>query len=217
MRFFLALVLIGTVLGLAFVVVRNTGNGQSTPTDSGVAGTLASTSTTLASGSSSSTTAPGSGDTTLTTAPLSVIRPLSASASSSLSPTNTNNFRPQNLLDDDLHTVWSEGAKGPGLGESVRFDFAQPTRLARIEIANGNQKTKVTFTADPRVRTIKLEYSSGATQFVELRDTEDLQYLNTLQTSTEWIRLTIVSVYPNYTTPDTSLSEVRFYELPAQL
>ncbi len=221
LRFFLTLVLIGVVLGLAYVVLRGTSTGQSVASNSSVAGTLASTSTTFASGGSAGgspdTGVPASGDTTLITAPLSQIRPQSESASSSLPATSTNNFRAQNLSDDDLMTVWSEGASGAGLGEWVRFDFARSVQLARLEIANGNQKSKTLFTADPRVRTLRIEYSNGAVQIVELRDTDEFQYVNTLQKSTDWIRLTVVSVYSSYTTPDTSLSEVRFYELPAQL
>ncbi len=152
----------------------------------------------------------------LTTTPLSPITPESESASSSLQTATAYNFGPQNLSDDDLTSVWSEGVAGTGIGEWVRFDFSLSVQLARMEIFNGNQKSKTMFTADPRVRSLRIEYSNGAVQIVELRDTEDVQYVNTLQRSTDWIRLTILSVYPNYTTPDTSLSEVRFYALPAQ-
>ena len=221
LRFALALVLIGVVLGLAYIVLRSTSTGQGVASNSSVAGTLASTSTTLASAGSADSSpdisVPASGDTTPTSAPLSPIRPQRESASSSLSPTGTNNFRAQNLSDDDLTTVWSEGASGPGLGEWVRFDFARSVQLVRLEIANGDQKSKTLFTADPRVHSLRIEYSNGSVQIVDLRDIEDFQFVNTLQKSTDWIRLTILSVYSSYTTPNTSLSEVRFYELPAQL
>ena len=217
LRFILALVLLAVVVGIALVVLHSTKSGQGLAADSSPVGTMASTSTTLGSGSSPETNAAAPGDATLATASLSQIRPESADASSSLTPTNTNNFTPQNLSDDNLQTVWSEGVDGTGLGEWVRFDFGRPVQLARIEIANGNQKSKTMFATDPRVRSLRIEYSNGATQVVELLDTQDLQYVNPLQVSTDWIRLTIVSVYSDYTTADTSLSEVRFYELPAQL
>jgi hypothetical protein len=216
LRFILALALIGAVLGLALVVLHATGNGQSALGNSSTRGTLASTSTTLVSGNTRDTTSSTSGETASATSSLSVIRPESSSASSSLTPTNANNFRPQNLSDDSLLSVWSEGAEGVGLGEWVRFEFGQPFRIGRIEIANGNQKSKTLFAANPRVRSLRIEYANGATQLVELRDTENVQYVNTFRNSTEWIRLTIVSVYSSYTSPDTSLSEVRFYAVVAQ-
>ena len=217
LRFILALVLLAVVVGIALVVLHSTKSGQGLAADSSPVGTMASTSTTLGSGSSPETNAAAPGDATLTAAQLSPIRPKSADASSSLTPTNTNNFTPQNLSDDDLQTVWSEGVDGAGLGEWVRFDFGRPVQLARIEIANGNQKSKTVFATDPRVRSLRIEYSNGSVQIVDLRDIEDFQFVNTLQKSTDWIRLTILSVYSSYTTPNTSLSEVRFYELPAQL
>jgi hypothetical protein len=61
-----------------------------------------------------------------------------------------------------------------------------------------------------------VEYSNGITQLVDLLDTEDLQTVTTTRQAVEWVKLTIVSVYPDYEWEDAALSEVRIYELSGQ-
>jgi hypothetical protein len=141
-----------------------------------------------------------------------LVRPRSATASSTLKATAITDFRPTNLLDGDLTSAWNEGANGPGVGEWVRLDFGKPIPLARIEIANGYQKDDERFAGNVRVRVIELRYSDGTTQLVQLLDTKGLQTINPAVAETEWIKLTIVSVYPTYQWQDAALSEVRIYE-----
>jgi len=150
--------------------------------------------------------------TTTTTEPLIMVRPKATVSSSALKGTSTASFQATNLVDDDLRTAWIEGANGPGLGEWVRFEFSEPVLLARIEIANGYQKDPDRFAGSPRVRMVSIEYSSGATQLVELFDTEQLQYIIPADEAVEWIKLVIVSVYDGEDVEDTSLSEVHLYE-----
>jgi len=133
-----------------------------------------------------------------------------------LKATSTINYGAANLLDGDLATAWNEGAEGPGVGQWVRFAFSNPIVPARIEIANGYQKDAERFHGNVRVKSLKLEYSNGATQVVELLDTEDFQSVTTVQASTEWIKLTIQSVYPDYVWADAALSEVRIFALAGQ-
>lgn len=160
---------------------------------------------------------------TTTTEPPLIIRPRATVSSSALAGTATASFQATNLLDGNLTTAWIEGATGLGLGEWVRFDLINPTVLARIEIANGYQKDVARFASNPRVRLVNLEYSSGATQLVELYDTRDLQYIIPPNEAVEWVQLVIVSVYSGANSDgassaltsiseDTSLSEVHIYE-----
>ncbi len=149
---------------------------------------------------------------TTTTEPLLVVRPKATVSSSALKGTSTASFQATNLLDGQLSTAWIEGAKGPGLGEWVRFEFSKPILLARIEIANGYQKDSARFARDPRVRLVSVEYSSGATQLVELLDTEQVQFIIPADEAVEWIKLVVVSVYEGEDGQDTALSEVQIFE-----
>ena len=158
--------------------------------------------------------ATGAADTvsTTTTLPTMTIRPKATVSSSALKGSAIASFQATNLVDGDLTTPWQEGANGAGLGEWVRFEFTQPLELARLEILNGYQKDDERFVGNPRVRLVMVEYSSGATQLVELSDVRDPQIINPASEAVEWVKLAIVSVYPGDKWEDTALSEVRIYE-----
>jgi hypothetical protein len=84
--------------------------------------------------------------------------------------------------------------------------------LARIDIINGYQKDDGSFEANPRVRLVNIQFSSGATYLVELLDTKDLQFVVPAGEAIEWVKLVIVSAYPGAANEDTALSEVHLYE-----
>jgi ribosomal protein L40E len=172
----------------------------------GRSGTTATTSLT-SSGSSDATKS------TSTTLPMIQIRPKAATASSALKATNMRDFGPTNLVDSDFGTAWIEGAEGPGLGEWVKFEFTEPTVLGRIDIANGHQQDEHRFEGNARVKTIRIEYSDGSNQLVDLFDSKDLQSIDPLPLKTEWIRLAVISVHPGHIWPDTAITEVRMYAL----
>jgi hypothetical protein len=193
------------VLVLGTIVYRTTHPLPTVDPMASVSGTPASTSTTQRGGS---ITAPS----TVSSVGTLLERPKACSSSSALKPTNFQNFRAPNLVDGDPTTAWIEGAEGPGSGEWVRFEFTSPLELSRIDILNGYQLDTSHFKGDARVKTILVEYSGGATQVVDLLDTQDVQSITALPVVTEWVKLTVYSVYPDFLWPNAALSEVRFYK-----
>jgi ribosomal protein L40E len=169
----------------------------------GTPASIGTTSTNVSSGEDANTPS--------TLAPVQV-RPTAATASSILEATSTGSYRATNLLDGDLTTCWSEGVDGPGLGEWVRFEFSKPLVIARIELANGNQKDEERFFGDPRIRTLKVEYSNGVAQLIELADSKEYQSIVATSEAVDWVKLTIVSVYDGEQWDDTALSEVRIFQ-----
>jgi hypothetical protein len=141
-----------------------------------------------------------------------LVRPQAATASSSLKATSITDFRPTNMLDGNLSSAWVEGAEGIGVGEWARFEFDAVIPLARLEIANGYQKDEERFLGNARVKTLEVEYSDGTKQVIELRDVQGLQEIQPEVEETQWIKLTILSVYSDYTWDDTALSDLRVYE-----
>jgi hypothetical protein len=211
-----AALLLGLLL-LAFIlyntVARGIGGSADIAPYKDQQGIPASLHTTTTVGTDTPTTAAGTpaASTTTTEQPL-MVRPKATVSSSALKGTATASFQATNLLDGDLTTAWIEGKKGAGLGEWVRFDFAQPTLLARIDIVNGYQKEETSFAANPRAKLVSVQFSSGATYLVELQDTQDLQFIVPAGEAIEWVKLVIVSVYPGKVNEDTALSEVHLYE-----
>jgi hypothetical protein len=205
---FVVLVVVVTILGV--VVYRTTHPLPTVDPIAGVSGTPASTSTTLGAGSTTTTTADSSTSSTIGSV---LERPKASTASSSLKPATSQDFRAPNLVDGNPATAWLEGADGTGAGEWVKFEFVSPLTLSRIDVANGYQVDDSHFDGDARIKTIEVEYSDGESQVVDLLDTQDIQSITALPVRTEWIKLTIYSVYPDYIWADAALSEVRFYGL----
>ncbi|MBN1320037.1 MAG: discoidin domain-containing protein [Thermoleophilia bacterium] len=204
-----ALLLALAVITFIFVtiIMRGLDKGEEIDPYRGLTGTPATVSTSVTQTGSGA----DGGATSTTLAPVQ-IRPSSAASSSYLKSKSTTSYRATNLLDGDLATAWEEGAEGPGLGEWVRLEFNDPLVIARLEIANGCQKDEDRFNGNPRVRSLKVEYSDGTTQLVELEDVTDFQTITATVGPVEWVKLVVVSVYAGDRWEDTALSEVRVYE-----
>lgn len=208
MSFALLLVLAATVFALYSVVVRALEPEQEFDPFAGQEATDATVGTV--------TTQRPTGSTARTTTTLAgaLIRPTSVTSSSALKATSTNNYKATNLLDGDLATAWEEGAEGPGISEWVKFEFSRQVTLTRIEIANGYQKDDDRYFGNPRVRSLGVEYSTGTIQLIDLLDTQEFQSIIPTRQPVEWVKLTILSVYPGDIWDDTALSEVRIYGRP---
>ena len=221
MGFAMLLILAAAIFLLAVVIDRTLTPTQEVDLLSGQVGSTATITTTTTGSSTptsaatdtSSATPSGSTGSTGSTAAAVLIRPTSARASSTLTATQMNNYGVTNLLDGDLATAWNEGADGYGIGEWVQFDFSDQVVLSRIDIANGYQKDEDRYKGNPRVKSLKIEYSNGTSQLVDLLDTEEYQTITpNTQDPIDSVKLSIVSVYPGEQWDATALSEVRFYQ-----
>jgi len=202
-------VLVALIFTLGTVVYRST---QTTTTQiDPLAGRTGTTATTLGEG--------GSADGPTTDTPEArgvLVRPQAATSSSALASTQSDSYRATNLVDNDSATAWIEGVEGPGIGEWVRFEFLEPVTLARIEIANGYQVDEERFEGNLRVRDLEIEFSNGATQVVRLHDSTDPQSISPRSKTAEWIKLTILSVYPDHVWEDAALSSLLIFEAATQ-
>jgi len=173
----------------------------------GASGTVATLSTSTTESRNTTTT---SGKTVVGSI---LVRPNGATASSSLTATNITDFRPTNLLDGDPFTAWVEGAKGTGVGQWVQFDFNDVITLVRVEISNGYQKDDDLFADYIRVKSLELQFSDDSSQVVELQDDQGIQIIEPeAPKEIDWVRFTILSVYPSYKFADAALSDIRVYE-----
>jgi hypothetical protein len=212
MGFAMLLILAACIFLLAVVFARTLAAREDMNVSTGQSG-IAATITTVPTG----TVSTGFTNTTATTGADSIrnavlIRPTAAAASSTLQASQTNSYGVTNLLDGDVTTAWNEGQDGNGIGEWVQFNFSQDVVILRIEIANGYQKDDQRYQGNPRVQSLKVEYSNGTSQLVDLLDNKQLQIITPTREPITSVRLVIVSVYPGAEWDDTALSEVRFYK-----
>lgn len=100
---------------------------------------------------------------------------LNITASSTLSPSKTSNFSPDNLM-DGTSASWSEGVKGNGVGEKFFLDFKYPDQLKYISVKNGYGVKKY-FNSNARIKQMRISDASGLSRTIVLKDSPEFQNL----------------------------------------
>lgn len=124
-------------------------------------------------------------------------------------------YTPDNLIDGDLTTCWSEGQWGDGVGEYVRFSSDKPQEVRGMNFYNGSEETEYWFNMNSRVTEISIEFSDGTKIYRTISPDIDKQpvtidFGRTITTTS--VKLTIVkAMVPENGYPDTSISEIEFY------
>ncbi len=149
-----------------------------------------------------------------------------ARASSCLNQIGSIDYVAWNLLDGDMETCWSEGIDGDyGIGETVRFKFAQRMTLTRMEVMPGYNKYDEgddvdRWSSNGRLREITVTFADGTQDSYSFSDSKKWQPCDFGEKTGSTLEFTIESVYDadsgtEHDADDTSVSEVRFYGWPA--
>lgn len=136
-------------------------------------------------------------------------------ASSTLPAANSVTYFPENVADGDVHTAWVEGVLGNGENEWLMFSTDQPIKLSSLLIKNGYTKNRDLYLKNNRIKTMKLEFSDGTTQTLNIPDDYYELFYYTLpeEVYTSYVKCTIESVYKGTKYQDTCLSEMKFFTL----
>ncbi len=143
---------------------------------------------------------------------------------SSYLPSNGNStFSPDNLIDRDLSTAWSENAPGYS-GEWIELHLDQPMSVAFVGIVSGYTKSYSTYIENARPRTVTLEIYEEDGVYTETIVLEDLSWkeieTGTIYTQvlplfssgmgieTDRVRLRFDDAYPGDTYEDLCISEL---------
>ena len=119
-------------------------------------------------------------------------------------------YGPYKVLDGDKSTVWAEGVDGPGYGESITLYFDSVHTVKQLKIVNGLINSYDGYYKNNRVASIKISFSDGSSQIAHLSDDNTGYQTIDLGRSvdTDYITLTIDSVYSGYKYDDTCIAEV---------
>ncbi|MDE5771961.1 MAG: protein kinase [Ruminococcus sp.] len=137
-------------------------------------------------------------------------------SSTSELPVVTNNdgtfyYNVSNVVDGDYSTCWAEGTSDAGINESILLSSDRKQHVSEIVITNGYYKDKDIFYKNNRIKNCRLEFSDGTSQEVVLLG-EYSEQSNLIAfdppIDTEYIRITILSVYPGNKYNDTCISEI---------
>lgn len=146
---------------------------------------------------------------------------IEVAASSFLTEKSGLRHPPLQAHDQSMDQVWSEGADGNGIGESLTFTFTTTEKdttglgVTSCAIASGHQGSEKLFRQNARPRVIELSYNGEPVARLRLGDAMGLQRfeipkLVLERPSRHRIRLKIIEVYPGTHFEDTCIAEVRF-------
>lgn len=138
-------------------------------------------------------------------------------ASSTAQP-DENRYDPAMAADGQLGTAWnSDGELRPdGIGETLRFDLAQPSWVAGFVIANGYQKDAQSFLDNARLERVRISLGNGVVFDVTVLDEAGRQVVRLGEpVLTDHVTVTILDSYEGRTYEDLGLSEFTAQGWPA--
>jgi hypothetical protein len=131
----------------------------------------------------------------------------SLQASSVLEPTAA--YAPGFLFDGRLDFGWAEGAKGPGVGESLTVTLAEPIELTAIDLWNGHQRSQDHFRKNARASRLSLTMDAGPPVPLMVKDVSGEQVLKLPQPlKGRVLRLKVDKAKAGPKLPDLVLSEL---------
>lgn len=116
---------------------------------------------------------------------------------------------PASAIDGDIGTAWVEGVDGPGIGESLTLNIGIPTELWNIGLLAGYFASPELLAANNRLKKVQITLSDGTSITKEFEDSSTTRVIHFDNPHVvEWIRLTILEVYPGTRWDDTAISEL---------
>lgn len=144
-------------------------------------------------------------------APVTMSAVKTVTASSALSEYNMTHS-PDRVIDGDRSTAWVEGAAGQGIDESIILHFDTDYTVSGINICAGYQISEDLYYKNSRPKEILVEFSGGKSQTYQLEDKLEEQKISFAEPAeTDYVSISIVSVYPGNKYEDTVISEISLY------
>jgi hypothetical protein len=138
-------------------------------------------------------------------------------ASSSLSSQGSNSYRAANIHDFNHETAWVEGVQGHGIGQYVVYEFEMSCpRITTVYILNGYVKSNSAWSANSRVKKLKVYYNNKPIAILELQNSRSMQWFDIgtvgrTGSGPRWsLKFEILEVYPGTKYQDTVISDIMF-------
>ena len=140
----------------------------------------------------------------------------SVTATSCLKPIKSFNYEGDNAHDFDHESVWA--TNGKGIGESLTYTFeGKCPRITTVKILNGHVKSGTAWSANSRVKKLRMYYNGKPYAILALQDSRTLQCFDvgTLgfhdAAKPNWtLKFEILEVYPGSKHDDTVIAELYF-------
>ncbi len=130
--------------------------------------------------------------------------------SSALPAEGDRKFGPEVLAEGDEKRAWCEGATGYGIGETITIRLKPPVRLQELTFVNGFPMSEETFRNNSRVKQLRIQTSDGLATVVTLPDKAEPHTIKLPRpVKPQWVRFSIVDVYPGAKGSDTCLAGIQ--------
>ena len=131
-------------------------------------------------------------------------------------PIKSLNYKGENAHDFDHESVWA--TDGKGIGESLTYTFeGKCPRITTVKILNGHVKSETAWSANSRVKKLRMYYNGKPYAILALQDSRTLQCFDvgTLgfhdAAKPDWtLKFEILEVYPGLKHDDTVFAELYF-------
>ncbi len=134
-------------------------------------------------------------------------------ASSTLAPADGQTYEPAHVKDHGSGQTWSEGAKGPGIGEWLEITPEVAKPLSAIEMDPGYFKSEELFQANSRPRTVLVELNGDHSFTATVSDARSSCWIpiRGYGKPVQKIRLTFKEVWPGGRFEDLCVSGIRLH------
>lgn len=122
-----------------------------------------------------------------------------------LAPQGGRMYGPQALSGSD-GSAWCEGVPGPGIGQSITLHQKQDNVIGSLSFGNGYARSHALYRANGRVKQAEIRTNGGYRKVVVLKDKAEIQSIAISPSKIEWVRLTILDVYPGTQGMDTCVT-----------
>jgi len=119
-------------------------------------------------------------------------------------------YSPKMTIDENTATSWVEADEGDGIGEWIKFEFLKSSKVGKLKIWPGYATDKDIYFKNNRLKKIQVEFSHDTAQEFELTDEYKEHEIALPGYTTDYIKITIKSVWPGSKFKDTCLAEVKF-------
>jgi len=134
----------------------------------------------------------------------------SSSAAEDIYAGKVRRWSEENIIDGKAETHW---CTADNVREWAYISLDKDYMLSRIGFVNGNGSWKISdrYYYDARVKEVRIELSNGWTKDIQLKDHGEFQYFDIDKQKTDYVKITVLSLYPRKVWSHSCLSEVEIF------
>ena len=122
-------------------------------------------------------------------------------------------YSPENMMDEQVATMWVEGEGSAGLGKYIQVKFDGEVELSKVRIWGGCFIDQEFFERHNRVQQLEFKYPDFSSEKFEIKDSMEPQWLTLAEPKrVESVKIYLRRVYEGNTWNDTAISEIQFFD-----